>query len=88
VIKNIANFPLVIKDGPPKPKRRSHTKPLNLAFDHPNTKGDIEMMRIRNLGGVTMVITVKLDSQQMTVLGDVKGSKAIKIIEIPREEAL
>ena len=42
------------------------------------------MMRIRNLGGVTIVITVRLDSKQLTVLGDIKGSKAVKIIEIPR----
>lgn len=84
VIKNIANYPFVIKDGPPKPKRRSQSRPLNLDFDRSGLNGDIEMVRIRNLGGVTMVITVKIDPQQMTVLGDVKGSKAVKIIEIPR----
>jgi len=38
------------------------------------------MMRIRNLGGVTMVITVRINSQQLTVLGDIKGSKGVKII--------
>ena len=50
--------------------------------------GQIEMMRIRNLGGVTIVITVRLDSKQLTVLGDIKGSKAVKIIEIPRQQAI
>lgn len=84
VIKNIANYPLVISDRPPKPKKRSQTRPMNLDFDRNCIKGEIEMMRIRNLDGVTMVITVRLDAKQMTILGDVKTCKAVKIIEIPR----
>ena len=39
VIKNIANYPPVIKDGPPKPRRRSHSKPLNLDFDRGSLMG-------------------------------------------------
>ncbi len=45
-------------------------------------------MRIRNFDGVSMVVTIKLDREQLTIIGDVKTTKDIKLIEIPREEAM
>lgn len=44
-------------------------------------------MRLRNIDGTNMVITVKLDQNQLTILGDLKAEKTVKVIEIPREEA-
>lgn len=46
------------------------------------------MMRIRNIDGFTMVITVKMDQEKLTIMGDLKSSKTVKLIEIPREEAM
>ena len=89
VIRNIANYPLVIKDGSSRRERkRSYNKPLNLDFDRNAIKGDVEMMRIRNIDGITMVITVKLEEGHLTIMSDMKASKTVKIIEIPREEAM
>lgn len=45
-------------------------------------------MRLRKIDGVNMIVTVKLTESQMTIIGDLKTLKTIKIIEIPREEAL
>lgn len=45
-------------------------------------------MRLRNVDGVNIIVTVKLTDRQMTIIGDLKTVKSIKIIEIPREEAL
>lgn len=87
MIKNIANFPLIVKDGSKRGRKRAFSKPINL--DPPRFLGrDIELMRLRNVDGTNMVVTVKLDSKQLTILGDLKSDKSVKIIEIPREEAL
>ena len=86
VIKNIANFPLIIKDGKSrKERRRPSQKPMNLDFDKNQIQGDVEMMRIRNIDGFMMVITAKIDQKQLTILGDLKSEKTVKIIEIPKE---
>ena len=73
VIKNIANFPLVIKDGKRRERRRTSQKPMNLDFDRNQIQGDVEMMRIRNIDGFMMVITAKIDQKQLTILGDLKS---------------
>lgn len=85
VIKNIANFPLVIKDGKRRERRRPSHKPMNLDFDRNQIQGDVEMMRIRNIDGFMMVITAKIDQKQLTIMGDLKAAKTVKIIEIPKE---
>jgi len=45
-------------------------------------------MRIRNIGGVNMVVTVKLTSNKMIILGDHDRGNNIKTIEIPKDEAI
>ena len=45
-------------------------------------------MRIRNFNGTNIVVTIKMDEAKMTILGDMKKSRDIKIIEIPKDEAL
>lgn len=45
-------------------------------------------MKLRNIDGVSMVVTVKLDQKQLSIVGDLRTTKAMKIIEIPRQEAL
>lgn len=57
---------------------------MNLDYEPNSFKGDIELKQIRNINGVTIVVTLKLTQEQLTILGDVRGSKSIKIIEIPR----
>lgn len=86
VIKNIANFPLIVKDGK-RTRKRAFSRPINLEPTRFIGK-DIEIMRLRNVDGTNMVITVKLDERWLTILGDLKTDKNVKIIEIPREEAL
>ena len=58
---------------------------MNLDFDRNQIQGDVEMMRIRNIDGFMMVITAKIDQKQLTILGDLKSTKTVKIIEIPKE---
>ena len=53
---------------------------MNLDFDKNVLNQDIEMMRIRNIDGVTMVVTVKLDQKQLTIMADLKSSKTVKLI--------
>lgn len=83
VIKNIANFPLILKDGK-RSKKRTFSRPINLEPSRFLGK-DIELMRLRNVNGTNMVVTVKLEEKQLTILGDLKADKNVKIIEIPRE---
>ena len=73
-------YPLVIKDGSRRERKRSYNKPINLDFDRNAVQGDIEMMRIRNIDGYTMVVTVKMDKEQLTIMGDLKSSKTVKLI--------
>lgn len=49
---------------------------------------DIELMRIRNIDGFTMIVTVTMNKDLMIVKGDNKKSKEIRIIEIARDEAI
>lgn len=88
MIRNIANFPIVIKDGSRRGRKRHEPRSINLDFDRNSLRGDVEMMRIRNIDGMSMVVTVKLGEVNLTIVGDLKSTKSIKIIEIPREEAL
>jgi len=41
---------------------------------------EIEMMRIRKIDEINMVITVKLNSEHLTIIGDTKRGKDIKVI--------
>jgi hypothetical protein len=62
VIKNIANYPLVIKDraSARRERKRGFSKALNLE-PMSSLGGGIELMRLRNIDGINMIITVKLD---------------------------
>jgi hypothetical protein len=88
VIKNIANYPLVIKDGGKSQKRRTFHKPISLDFNRNLLTGAIELVRMRNIDGVNMIVTITLDEHQLTISGDPKINRSVKIIEIPREEAM
>jgi hypothetical protein len=54
----------------------------------PPLQKDIEMMRIRNFDGTNIIVTIRLGQEKLTILGDMKQGKDVKIIEIPREEAM
>ena len=91
VIQNIANYPLILRDGT---RRERSRRAMSRGFDSLNNNdrnalgGPIEFMRIRNVDGTNMIVTIKLDEEKLTILGDMKKGKEVKIIEIPREEAL
>jgi hypothetical protein len=58
-------------------------------LDKNKLSSDVEMMRIRTIDGVNMVVTIRLGTANLTILADLKrGAKDLKIIEVPREEAL
>ena len=38
------------------------------------------MMRIRNIDGHTMVVTLKLSNEQLMIMGDLKSVKTVKLI--------
>jgi hypothetical protein len=58
-------------------------------LDKNKLSSDVEMMRIRTIDGVNMVVTIRFGSANLTILADLKrGAKDLKIIEVPREEAL
>lgn len=59
------------------------------SLDKNKLSSDVEMMRIRTIDGVNMVVTIRFGSANLTILADLKrGAKDLKIIEVPREEAL
>lgn len=87
VIKNIANFPLILNDGSRKQKKRSFSKALDAIppyYDKNSLRGDIEMMRIRNFEGVNIVITIRFDDERLAIIGDARHGKDVKIIQIDR----
>lgn len=90
VIRNIANYPIIIRDGSKRERRRAFSRGLDLrpSLDRNALGGDIEMMRIRNIDGVNMVVTIKLNDTTLTILSDLRKGKDIKIIEVPRDEAM
>ena len=45
---------------------------------------DIEMVRIRTIDNEHFIVTVKLDAQNMTIIGDQRKNIPKKIIKIPR----
>lgn len=57
-------------------------------LDRTPLQKDVEMMRIRNFNGTNIIVTVRLGQDKLTVLGDLKRGKDVKIIEVPREEAM
>jgi len=62
---------------------------LKPSLDKNKLSSDVEMMRIRTIDGVNMVVTIRFGSANLTILADLKrGAKDLKIIEVPREEAL
>lgn len=46
------------------------------------------MMRIRSFNGINVIVTIRLGPDVLTILGDLKRGKDVKIIEIPRDEAM
>ncbi len=57
-------------------------------LDRPPLQKDVEMMRIRNFNGTNIIVTVRLGVDKLTIMGDLKRGKEVKIIEVPREEAM
>lgn len=87
VIKNIANYPLIIRDG--SKRRRGLSREFDTGpTDRPSFQKDVEMMRIRSFNGINVIVTIRLGPDVLTILGDLKRGKDVKIIEIPREEAM
>ena len=41
---------------------------------------DIEMMRIRNFNGTNIIVTIRLGQDKLTILGDMKRGKDVKVI--------
>lgn len=58
------------------------------SIDRNSMNDEIEMMRIRKIDDINMVITVRLNSQHLAIIGDTKRGKDIKVIEVPRDEAI
>ena len=77
VIKNIANYPFVIKDG--SKRRRGSTKPINLGYDRP-ANDEVEMVRLLKLDGVSMLVTIRLNQTQLVITGDLQTEKQVKLI--------
>jgi hypothetical protein len=90
VIKNIANYPLIIRDGSRRERKRVFSREMDSAnlLDRSPLQKDVEMMRIRNFNGTNIIVTVRLGQDKLTILGDLKRGKDVKIIEVPREEAM
>jgi hypothetical protein len=96
VIKNIANYPFIIRDRIYKGRKKSLTShslhqpgfTANVQPEDNMLSSPIQLVRIRNLSGHNFLITVKYDGNSLQVLGDNKSTKEIKIIEIPKEEGL
>lgn len=57
-------------------------------LDRTSLQKDVEMMRIRNFNGTNIIVTIRLGQDKLTILGDLKRGKDVKIIEVPREEAM
>lgn len=83
VIKNIANFPIILKDG--SRRKRALSKPLDLGYDGTGGPNDVELMRLLKIDGVSMLVTIKLNSTQLIIVGDLQNEKQVKMIEIPKE---
>lgn len=86
VIKNIANYPLIIRDGSKRERKRLLSKELD--NDRTALARDIEMMRIRNFNGANIIVTIRLSQDKLTILGDMKRGKDVKVIDVPRDEAM
>ena len=87
VIKNIANFPLIPKDS--ARRRRAISKQLDLGYDDANgSPNDLELVRLLKINGVSMLVTIKLNNSQLVVMGDLQNERQVKMIEIPKEEAI
>jgi len=82
VIKNIANFPFVIRDG--TRRRRASSRPIDLGYDRTPIDNQVELVRLLKIDGISMLVTIKLDQSQLTIVGDLQNDKKIKIIEIPK----
>ena len=79
-MKNLSVFPYVL--GSKKMKRNSVQR------NHYSPEKNVEHCRVRVIDGITFLITVKLDSESMKIIGDNKYQKQIKVIEIERNEAI
>ena len=80
VIKNIANFPFIPKEG--GKRRRAISKPLDLGYE--GSQNDVELMRLIKIDGVSMLVTIKLNSSHLVIVGDLQHDKQVKMIEIPK----
>lgn len=83
VIRNIANYPFIIRDGT---RKRRHSKPIDLALQPP--PADAELVRLIKLDGASILVTVRLTQSQLMIVGDLQGDKQVKMIEIPKEEGI
>ncbi len=83
VIRNIANYPLILNDGTRKERKRNSAREADYS-NLGSLERDVEMMRIRNFNGVNVIVTIRLGPEMLTILGDLKKGKDVKVIEIPR----
>lgn len=78
---------MIIRDG--SKRRRGLSREFdNGQTDRQSLQKDVEMMRIRSFNGVNVIVTIRLGPDVLTILGDLKRGKDVKIIEIPRDEAM
>ncbi len=84
VIKNISDFPFILKDKIRKPRRKGLSK-MELYSSLNHDKGVEDIIRIRKINGINMIVTLKLAKKKLIVLVDDKKSKNIKMIKIPRQ---
>lgn len=78
---------MIIRDG--SKRRRGLSREFdNGPTDRLSLQKDVEMMRIRSFNGVNVIVTIRLGQDVLTILGDLKRGKDVKIIEIPRDEAM
>ena len=78
---------MIIRDG--SKRRRGLSREFDTGpTDRPSLQKDVEMMRIRSFNGINVIVTIRLGPDVLTILGDLKRGKDVKIIEIPRDEAM
>jgi hypothetical protein len=53
-----------------------------------NKNGCVELCRLKTIDGINFLVTIRLNEQKLHIFGDTKDKRDIKVIEIPRQEAL
>lgn len=73
---------MILKDGSRKERKRAFSRGFDsVPMQERNSLGsDIDMMRIRNIDGINMIVTLKLTEEKLSIVGDLKKGKDIKII--------